>query len=112
MVVIIIRLSFLLKLKKYEITCFANHHFGNIQGPPGSITLTEVIAAQAGDTFPDAFLIGKLSQTRHISTKDWETKMNLVKRGVWPEGFKWRLGGWVWLSASANYKWYGLECAE
>ena len=82
MVVIIIRLIFLLKLEKYEITYFANHHFGNIQGPPGSITLTEVIAAQAGDTFADAFLIGKLSQTRHISTKDWEIKMNLVKRRV------------------------------
>ena len=82
MVVIIIRLIFLLKLEKYENTYLVNHHFGNIQGPLGSITLTEVIAAQAGDTFPDAFLIGKLSQTRHISTKDWEIKMDLVKRRV------------------------------
>ena len=82
MVVIIIRLIFLLKLEKFEIIYFANHYFGNIQGPPGSITLTEVIAAQAGDMFADAFLIGKLSQTRNISTKDWEIKMNLVKKRV------------------------------
>ena len=38
--------------------------------------------------------------------------MNLVKRGVWPEVFKWRMGVRVWLSASANYKWYGSESAQ
>jgi hypothetical protein len=78
LVVIIIRLIFLLKLEKYEIIYFANRHFGNIQGPPGNMTLTEILAAHAGDTFPDAFLIGNLSQTRHISTKNGEIKMNLV----------------------------------
>jgi len=112
LVVIIIRLIFLQNLEKHEINYFANHHLKNIQGPAGCTTFTEFLVAHAGDTFADAFPTRNLGQTRHISTKDWEIKMNLVKRGVWPYVFKLRLGGWVWLSPSANYKWCGSECAE